>query len=117
VKEKPPTPKELYHLLNSRYFGGRLPKDLRVGFDKRSFAGGRARMILGSTWSDHETGRPIRISLNPLYRKQSRIWIGTLIHEMVHVQQWKVPEEQAHGRKFQKRMKQLAALGAFNGLW
>ena len=42
----------------------------------------------------------------------------TVLHEMVHVEQWdKVTDRTMHGRKFQKRMKQLAARGAFNGLW
>jgi len=36
---------------------------------------------------------------------------------MVHVEQWKVPTKQAHGNKFNKRMKRLANLGAFRGLW
>lgn len=72
---------------------------------------------MGSTWFHHETHRPIKITLNPKYRSAPKLWESTLLHEMVHVQQWRVPESQAHGRKFQKRMKQLAALGAWNPYW
>jgi predicted SprT family Zn-dependent metalloprotease len=44
--------------------------------------------------------------------------IMTVIHELVHVEQWdEVTDKTQHGRKFQKRMKQLAARGAFSGLW
>ena len=59
------------------------------------------------------------ILVNPLLRrlKMRRYIESTLLHEMVHVEQWKLPRKQAHGRKFQKRMKQLAAVGAFNGIW
>jgi len=115
VKEKPLNPKEVYQIINGRYFRGRLP-DVPVRFNAKSFIGPRKR-ILGSTYVNRETGRPVKIDLNPRYKDASRVWIQTLIHEAVHVQQWRLPEKQAHGRKFNARMKQLAALGAFNGLW
>lgn len=110
------TAKGLYKFYNSRYFRGHLP-DIPVVWSKSIYARGRLRNIMGSTWLDGETQRPVKITLNPKYRKHPKLWEATLLHEMVHVQQWRVPAKQAHGRKFQKRMKQLAALGAWNPYW
>ena len=46
------------------------------------------------------------------------VTILTILHELVHVEQWDgVTEKTMHGRKFDARMKQLAVKGAFNGLW
>jgi predicted SprT family Zn-dependent metalloprotease len=48
----------------------------------------------------------------------SSVAIMTVIHELVHVEQWdEVTDKTQHGRKFTARMKQLANKGAFNGLW
>lgn len=108
------TPKSLYRFWNSRYFGGRLP-DIPVQWSKSKHQG-KNRRYLGSTWFDQETHRPTKITLNPLYRAQFVVWAGTLMHEMVHVQQWRTPSGQEHGRKFQRRIKQLVARGAYNNL-
>jgi len=110
------TPKELYDFLNGRYFRNSLP-DIRVVWSLTYYEPARRRHLMGSTWYDGLTGRPKKITLNPKYKTAFAVWAPTLIHEMVHVQQWRVPVKQAHGRKFEKRMKQLAARGAFSGLW
>ena len=110
-------PKELYLFLNSRYFRGRLPDIPVVWSAKRH--NGRENRNMGATifqWGKDGVLRPTKIVLNPQYKNAFVIWAGTLLHEMVHVQQWKLPREQAHGRKFQKRIKQLVAVGAYNGL-
>lgn len=109
------TPKTLYRFWNARYFRSRLP-NIPVYYSTKAFAG-RCRGFLGTTYFDGDTKKPVKIVLNPQYRSSSRIWMGTLLHEMVHVQQWKVPTKQAHGNKFNKRMQQLASLGAFRALW
>ena len=108
------TPKELYKFLNCRYFRSRLP-DIPVVWSKQ-LGRGKERQTLGWAQFDDETKRPVRICLNPKYKGAFVIWVQTLIHEMVHVEQWKLPRKQEHGRKFQKRIKQLVALGAYNGL-
>ena len=108
-------PKDLYHFWNSRYFRSKLP-DIPVRWSPNYYKG-RNRKCLGSTWFDHKTKLPKLITLNPAMKPYSVIWQSTLLHEMVHVEQWKVPTKQAHGNKFNKRMKQLANLGAFRGLW
>ena len=109
------TPKSLYKFWNCRYFGSRLP-DIPVYFSKQ-LGVGKERHTLGCSGFHDETGKPLYIKLNPKFRTSFVIWAQTLLHEMVHVQQWKIQKNQAHGRKFQKRMKQLAALGAYNSLW
>lgn len=108
-------PKDLYDFWNIRYFKGRLP-DIPVGWSKTLHSNKR-KTKLGSTWFDHESGRSVKITLHPAYRNHRSIWQSTLLHEMVHVQQWRVPAKQAHGNKFNKRMKQLAAQGAFRHIW
>jgi predicted SprT family Zn-dependent metalloprotease len=51
-------------------------------------------------------------------KKMSNVAVMTILHELVHVEQWdKVTDRTMHGRKFHARMKQLAAKGAFVGLW
>lgn len=109
-------PKELYDFLNCRYFKSRLP-DLPVNWGHREYGPKRARHWMGGTHFCGTPLKPFKITLNPKYKDSYVVWAQTLLHEMVHVQQWYLPREQAHGRKFQKRMKQLAAAGAFNGLW
>lgn len=109
-------PKRLYKFWNSRYFGGRLP-DIPVVFSKKEYSKRSRRHILGAAWLHGETKKPIKITLNPDFRTYRALWQHTLLHEMVHVQQWRVPAEQSHGNKFNKRMKQLAAQGAFRHIW
>lgn len=106
------TPKTLYRFWNCRYFGGRLP-DIPVYFSKK-LGVGLEKHSMGCASFDDATMRPLRIRLNPKYKDAFVVWASTLLHEMVHVQQWKIQKSQAHGRKFRKRMKQLVALGAYN---
>ena len=48
-----------------------------------------------------------------------RIWIGTLIHEIVHfkLQGKDKSRKDCGSRMFNNEMKRLASLGAFNGIW
>ena len=110
------TPKELYDFLNGRYFRSRLP-DIPVLWCRKHYQGPRNKHTMGSSWFDAETKLPKRITLNMKYKTAFTLWAATLLHEMCHIEQWRVPSKQQHGRKFQNRMKQLAARGAFNGLW
>jgi predicted SprT family Zn-dependent metalloprotease len=110
------TPKALYKFWNCRYFGSRLP-DIPVVWSTSGRSARAKKHIMGSTWFDHETGRPKKITLNPKFKIHNSLWQSTLLHEMVHVQQWRIPAGQEHGNKFNRRMKQLAAKGAFRYLW
>ena len=110
------TANELYDLFNTRYFRGRLPK-IPVRWVAPH---ARERSVIGCTrFRLEEDGveRPYEICIHPRIKNEGAIWVLTLLHEQVHVEQYKVPREQAHGRKFEKRMKQLAQQGAFRGLW
>lgn len=109
------TPKTLYQFWNSRYFRGRLP-DIPVGFSAKYHAGYKERRSLGGTIMRGVPLKPTRIVLNPEYKKAFVIWASTLMHEMIHVEQWKLPRRLVHGRKFKKRIKQLVACGAYNNL-
>ena len=48
-----------------------------------------------------------------------RVWVGTLIHEMAHFKLQGVDKSRLScgSRMFNKEMKRLANLGAFNGIW
>ena len=118
AKKKPElwTPKSLYKFWNARYFRSRLP-DIPVGFSAKYHAGYKERHTMGGTIMKGSSLKPVRIVLNPEYKKAFVIWAQTLLHEMVHVQQWYLPRRLAHGNQFNKRMQQLAARGAFRSLW
>ncbi len=108
-------PKDVYNLLNHKYFRSRLP-DIPVVWSKSHYGKRENRFGMGGTLFVGEPLKPVKIMLNPKYRNANVIWIGTLIHEMVHVEQWKLPRRQAHGRKFEKRIRQLVARGAYKTL-
>lgn len=118
------TATELYDLFNSRYFRGRLPK-IPVRWVLPASTPKRSKHLLGATHFAHEripgTRRhkkvPVYISLHPKIKNMGVIWVMTLLHEMVHVEQHYLPESQAHGRKFEARMRDLANKGAFRTLW
>ena len=116
MTERAGFPKDLYDFWNSRYFRGRLP-DIPVYWSKAQFKTKRSRSRLGFAQFRHDNGKPVRIVLNPWTRSHRSIWQSTLLHEMVHVKQWKVPYSQAHGNKFNKEMKRLAVAGAFRYIW
>lgn len=118
-KTKPLTMlQENFHLLNSRYFRGRL-KNVTVKWKNGGWKDGRR---IATTWSqlgDVPKGtRKFTIEIDSALKKYHAFTISTLIHEAVHVEQWdKVSTKACRGRLFNKRMKQLAVKGAFNGLW
>lgn len=101
---------DVYRFFNGRYFRHRLP-DIPVKWKKYL----TSRNFIGRTVGDKNG--PQEIHLNPYYKKSDSVWLRTLLHEMVHVELWHLPAKQVHGRKFENRMKVLAARGAFHGLW
>ena len=54
------------------------------------------------------------IAINARDRRSERLWRGTLLHEMVHME---LPDQIHHGKKFEVRMVKLANSGAFKGIW
>lgn len=109
---------ENFLLLNSRYFRNRL-KNVKVRWKNGGFGDGRCIARTLSTLGSVPKGqRKFVIEIDSALKKYHTFTIQTLIHEAVHVEQWdKVTTKSCHGRVFNKRMKQLAAKGAFNGLW
>lgn len=104
------TPKETNKALrlafakaNKLYFKNRLPKNTLVLYAP-------LRGLLGVCY-ERKQGGP-RIVINEKYRHSWTITIGTLLHEMVHLEgYW------GHGWRFNRRMLRIAKLGALNGLW
>lgn len=106
------TASEAYDILNSRYWRNRLPK-VEILWPKYMLK--EKPPLIAQTVGGKK--RAEAIHFNPKYKNASTIWLRTLIHEMVHVEQWDVPLSRCHGNKFEKRMKHLASVGAFRGLW
>ena len=84
------TAQKAYDSINKWWFGNKLPK-------------------VKIRWPKYMLSEKLRCC--------SGVWLRTLFHEIVHIEQWSLPAKDAHGPKFEKRMKQLAVAGAFNGLW
>ena len=102
-----------FDLFNARYFGGRLEVD-RIEFATMRGLGHTSRVRVHHRRSKDDKWW-IRISRE--YRGSSRISKGTLLHEMVHVEQRCMYSCGPRGRHFNRRMRELAALGAFDGIW
>lgn len=119
---------EMFHLFNSRYFRNSLPK-CKVVWADISYFGDYAPVYHKAYKTRKQASDAIKsgefstngkvthlIRLGKWTRKQRRQWMFTLLHEMAHL---KLRNESGdvHGHKFQKEMKRLAGLGAFNRLW
>ena len=110
--------KDIFDLANSRYFRNRL-KNVTIRWAKDREIRSQSLAVTRSQHGKVPKGeRKFLILLSKELKKMSSVAIMTVLHELTHVEQWdKVTDRTQHGRKFQKRMKQLAAKGAFNGLW
>jgi len=107
--------RRIYDEYNKKYFSGSLPRlPVRWG-DSRTFSRREGKSTLAVT--DYESGKPVGIRFAPRMRRyrEHQLVRFTCLHEMVHVEQ---PSHLAdHGRNFQERMRELANLKAFDGLW
>jgi hypothetical protein len=110
--------KDIFDLANSRYFRNRL-KNVTIRWAKDKELPSQNSAVTRSQHGKVPRGkRKFLILLSKDLKKMSSVAIITVLHELVHVEQWEqVTDRTQHGRKFQKRMKQLAAKGVFNGLW
>jgi hypothetical protein len=97
---------QFYQFFNKRYFSNRLPKDMPVAFRKID--------TLGNTVIHRQTFRPLYIQVSDKLRFSSRLAMGTVLHEMVHVAH---PKKRGHRGWFDKEMLKLVKRGAMNGLW
>jgi len=106
-----------YAAVNETYFNGSLPENIIITYEKDPDGDVDA---MGSTSCD---GDICVINIVPSWNPAETTMDETLIHEMVHVS-FRHPKDEnekienaTHGPAFQKRMKELADEGAFNGIW
>jgi hypothetical protein len=92
--------RRVYLNYNRKYFGNKLPKDAEIVWEPLTGT------LLGYQQGD-------KIALNAKMKHADVIWRGTLLHEMVHLE---LPAKVKHGPRFRKRMRELVAQGAFDGL-
>jgi hypothetical protein len=95
-----------YRVANKLYFDNALPDDLPVRF------GNLPPGVLGRTWV--HGGVAVDIVISKRLQTLMCPTLMTLLHECLHVEK---PKYVGHGWQFDKRMLQLAKLGAFNGTW
>jgi hypothetical protein len=101
-----------FRRLNVKYFGGCL-EVANIAFAPIDGLGHTFRYrTLGKRRSQEDS---FGIHISSELRFSRRLWIGTLIHEMVHLEQR--CRYSCQGPRFNKRMKELAAAGAFTGIW
>lgn len=123
--------KYYYNLFNSRYFRGRLPKDCQVFWGDMYRQGCPEALgvykpgyqILAQRVRGYHKGK-YRVLSNRkdsiaidrrLFFVGNKVTLMTLLHEMVHL---KLKDTHAgHGHAFQREMKRLAKVGAFNSWW
>jgi hypothetical protein len=107
---------QYYDLYNEWYFDGRLPPlvTLRFGY-LGNMLGHTSRFRRLKARCSAGDGFGIVIALRD--KDSRRHWLLTLVHEMVHVEQRLCHDCDARNRKFNGRMRGLAAEGAFDGLW
>ena len=112
VTPKGMTAQEAYDSINRWWFKNKLPR-VKVRWPRYML---KVRpQLIGQTVGDKT--EPKEIHLNPKFKDSSSVWLRTLIHEAVHVEQWDIPLRHCHGPRFEKRMRHLAEAGAFYGLW
>jgi hypothetical protein len=106
-----------YLHFNCKYFRNKLPKDLSTVFTRKLDKIGKlgnTPVILYNETGKLKSPKPVCIQIRWKDRDCKRHAYLTLLHEMVHVEN---PKPDGHGPWFNKRMKQLAAAGAFNDYW
>ena len=106
MPRKCPNPEQLFRTFNRKYFNNRLPNppDTVVRFAKIT---GALKDCIGYQLGDE-------IVLNNRFRDCQNIWVFTLFHEMVHMS---LPPSVHHGPRFQREMRRLARIGAFEKIW
>lgn len=105
-----------FHDYNKEFFGGKLTPPINLAFAPIDGLGHtfRYRHFSGPRRSQDD---PFGIHISSKIRYSRRLWMTTLIHEMVHLEQRNKYSCGIRGRHFNKRMAELAVAGAFNGIW
>lgn len=110
-----PTLKRWFHVLNKKWFNGKLPRNTKVFYSDELIAEGERKPRHDYGDADWEAGSPPVIRINPLLREQG--WYTairqTLIHEAVHLEATRLGYRGEHGVGWEKIMRKLANRGAF----
>jgi hypothetical protein len=106
---------EAFDTLAHKYFSGKLHRPTSLSFVPLDGLGHtfRYRTVGKRRSSDDLFG----INISNKLRFSRRLWETTLIHEMVHLEQRNRFSCGLRGKEFNKRMRELAYQGAFDGLW
>jgi SprT-like family len=105
----------LYRRFNKKYFKSKLPL-VHISFCQIPMQGKYTVYGLASTKYFLSGKGPVEIILDTRLDEVDLIF--TLLHEMVHVYlDLFVSTNLNHGPRFQKEMRRLAKLHAFDGLW
>jgi hypothetical protein len=112
--------KKLYNLYNDRFFGGKLPKGVKLYYapklDKVNTNNGKHRSTCAVTY--FFTDREPIIVVRKTKTSNMRHIASDLMHEMVHVAKPTADcESKRRNSTFQNEMRRLAAAGAFHGVW
>jgi len=106
--------REVFSIYNERYLGGKLAL-YNLSFSPIDELGHAFRYRTVGKRRDESDAWEIHISSRLRYSR--RLWATTLLHEMVHLKMRNRHSCGLRGRRFNKRMRELAMAGAFDGLW
>jgi hypothetical protein len=101
--------------LDKLYFDGKLPMPLRITFAPIDGLGHTFRYRTPGKRRSKEDRFGIHISSKLRWSK--RLYISTLLHEMVHLEERNEYSCGPRGKRFNGRMRQLSFQGAFDGIW
>jgi hypothetical protein len=101
--------------LDKLYFDGKLPMPLRIAFASIDGLGHTFRYRTPGKRRSKEDRFGIHISSKLRWSK--RLYISTLLHEMVHLEERNEYSCGPRGKRFNGRMRQLSFQGAFDGIW
>jgi hypothetical protein len=107
---------ERYDAFNRAYFRDLLPRDIPVFYGAGE--GLEKVHIHGMTECTLENCETSWIRLSPELKPMPVVALMTLLHTMCHLKSVYAGEAYLnHGWKWQREMKRLANIGAFNGIW
>jgi hypothetical protein len=111
---------KLYNHYNREFFGGRLPKGVKLYYapklDKVNTKDGKHRSTCAVTYFFVDKPPIIVIRKTPASNMRHRA--SDLLHEMCHIARPKADcEIQNQSSAFQQEMKRLAKAGAFQNVW
>lgn len=110
----------LYNHYNAEFFDGKLPEGVKLYYapklDKVDTSDGKHRSTCAVTYFYKNS--PPKIVIRRTRTSNMRHIASDLLHEMVHISKPKADcEVRNPNSEFQKEMKRIAAMGAFQGIW